>query len=33
VPQRSLDAVFDELADSIEKHLDCGRLRALAGVT
>jgi adenosylcobyric acid synthase len=32
-PQRSLDAVFDELADSIEKHLDCGRLRALAGVT
>jgi adenosylcobyric acid synthase len=32
VPQRSLDAVFDELADSVEEHLDCDRLRALAGV-
>ena len=31
-PARSLDAVFDELADSVEKHLDCGRLRELAGV-
>ena len=32
VPRRSLDAVFDELADSVEQHLDCGRLRGLAGV-
>jgi adenosylcobyric acid synthase len=32
-PHRSLDAVFDELADSVEEHLDCGRLRELAGVS
>jgi adenosylcobyric acid synthase len=31
-PLRSLDAVFDELADSVERHLDCGRLRELVGV-
>ena len=32
VPKRSLDAVFDGLADCVEEHLDCGRLRELAGV-
>ena len=31
-PQRTLDAAFDELADSVEQHLDCDRLRELAGV-
>jgi adenosylcobyric acid synthase len=31
-PQRSLDDVFDELADSVEEHLDTGRVLALAGV-
>jgi adenosylcobyric acid synthase len=32
-PRRSLDAVFDGLADSVEEHLDCGRLCELAGVS
>ena len=31
-PQLSLDAVFDELADSVEEHLDTERLLELAGV-
>jgi len=32
-PERSLDEVFDGLADSVEEHLDCGRLRELANVS
>src|SRR6185437_14661315 len=31
-PHRSLETVFDELADSVEEHLDVDRLVALAGV-
>jgi adenosylcobyric acid synthase len=31
-PSRSLDAVFDELADAVEEHLDFTRLEALAGL-
>jgi adenosylcobyric acid synthase len=31
-PERSLDTVFDELADSVEAHLDTERILALAGV-
>jgi adenosylcobyric acid synthase len=31
-PQRSLEAVFDGLADSVDEHLDTDRLVALAGV-
>jgi len=31
-PSRSLDAVFDDLADSVERYLDADRLLALAGV-
>jgi hypothetical protein len=32
VPERSLDTVFDELADSVEAHLDTEQILALAGV-
>jgi adenosylcobyric acid synthase len=32
VPARSLDDVFDDLADAVEHHLDTDRLLALAGV-
>jgi adenosylcobyric acid synthase len=31
-PERSLEEVFDSLADSVEEHLDTDRLLALAGV-
>jgi len=31
-PDRSLDVVFDDLADAVERHLDTGALTALAGV-
>jgi adenosylcobyric acid synthase len=31
-PERSLDDVFDDLADAVERHLDTGRLLALAGI-
>jgi adenosylcobyric acid synthase len=31
-PSISLDAIFDELADAVERHLDMARLAGLAGV-
>jgi len=31
-PERSLDDVFDDLADAVERHLDTDRLLALAGI-
>jgi adenosylcobyric acid synthase len=31
-PQRSLDAAFDRLADSVEEHLDTNKILELAGV-